>query len=455
VTPLLFKDDPQFWYETQRTLGHAAYGGADIGEVLSTAQRIVSGHYDGWHDQWLATADRVAAEAEHALAAGHRVSARDGLLRASNYYRSAEFFLHGSPDDPRVDAAYFRSVACFRAAAALFTPVVQSVQIPYERTVLHGYLYRAAGAGPGERRPAMVLHNGFDGTAEEMHFNGAVAGAERGYHVLTFDGPGQPAARHRDALVFRPDWENVVGPVLDWLLERPEIDAARVGLLGLSMGGLLAPRAAAYEHRLAACVAVDGVYDLGQISTGSFPGPRADTEAMLRADSAPEVDAAIDAMMAADPTAKWAITHGSYVMGTSTPRAFLASYLDHTLAGGLAEQIRCPTLVCDAEQDLFFAGQPQQLYDHLTCSRTLLRFTTAEGAGAHCHSGAQRLAFARIYDWLDDVLAARVLGPRFPPPSPIVPPYRDTSPTDRSEHEHRPRRPARRPADPSGAAARQ
>jgi len=405
VTPLLFGDDPQFWYETQRTLGHSAYGGADVGEVLSTAQRIVAGDYEGWHDQWSTTAVRIAAEAQQALAGRHRVSARDGLLRASNYHRCAEFFLHGSPDDPRIDAAYFQSVACFRTAAQLFDPPVEPVRIPYEGTVLHGYLYRAAAAASGEQRPTMVLHNGFDGTAEEMHFNGAVAGAERGYHVLTFDGPGQPAARHRDGLVFRPDWENVIGPVLDWLLARPEVDPTRVGLLGLSMGGLLAPRAAAYERRLAACVAVDGVYDLGQVSTANFPGSRPQIEAMLRADSAPHTDAAIDALMSANPTARWAITHGSYVMGTPTPRAFLASYLDYTLGGGVAERITCPTLVCDAEQDLFFAGQPEQLYDHLTCPRTLLRFTTAEGAGAHCHSGAQRTAFARIYDWLDDVLS--------------------------------------------------
>jgi hypothetical protein len=64
----------------------------------------------------------------------------------------------------------------------------------------------------------MVLHNGFDGPAEEMHHNGAAAGSERGYHVLTFDGPGHAAARHLEGLVFRSDWENVVTPVLDWVM---------------------------------------------------------------------------------------------------------------------------------------------------------------------------------------------------------------------------------------------
>jgi len=85
MRPVLFADDPQFWFETLRTMGHAAYGGADIAEVLTTAQNIVAGDYDSWHDEWLATADRIAAEGETQLAAGHRVSARDGLLRANNY----------------------------------------------------------------------------------------------------------------------------------------------------------------------------------------------------------------------------------------------------------------------------------------------------------------------------------------------------------------------------------
>lgn len=407
MNPLLFPEDTSFWYETLRTLGHAAYGGADIGEVLTTAQAITAGDYDSWHDEWLATADWVSAEAEKMLAEGHRISARDALMRANNYYRAAEFFLHGNPDDPRIDHAYNRARDCFRAAAALFDPPIEPVEIPYEGTVLHGYFYRTAGSGSDTSpRPTMIMHSGFDGTCEELHWFGAAAGQERGYHVLTFDGPGQPAARHVDGLVFRPDWENVITPVLDWLLARPGVDPTRVGLLGLSMGGLLAPRAAAFEHRLAACVAMDGVYDLGLTVTENMPGTRAEAEAVLRAASAPELDAMIEQLMATNPNIRWAATHGQYVMGVDSPRAFFASYLDYTLADGIAEQITCPTLVCDAAEDIFFDGQPKLLFEHLTCEKTLLDFTTAEGAGAHCQAGAQRLAFGRIYDWLDNVLAA-------------------------------------------------
>jgi hypothetical protein len=97
-------------------------------------------------------------------------------MRPSIYYYNAGFFLHGDPAEPCIDHAYRRSTQCFRDAAALFTPAIEVVEIPHEDTVLHGYFYRAAnGGGDGTARPVMVLHNGFDGTAEEMHANGAVA----------------------------------------------------------------------------------------------------------------------------------------------------------------------------------------------------------------------------------------------------------------------------------------
>jgi alpha-beta hydrolase superfamily lysophospholipase len=408
MQPVLFPDDTSFWFETLRVLGATPYGGADIGEVLVTAQAITPGDYGSWYDEWLGTADRIAAEAEKAQAAGHLVSARDGLLRASNYYRSADFYLHANPDDPRIRHAYTRARDCFVSAAALFDPPVEPIEIPYEGTVLHGYFYPASRAdGNAGPVPTIIMHSGFDGTCEEMHYLGAAAAQERGYHVVTFDGPGQPAALHFDGLVFRSDWEHVVTPVLDWVLNRPDVDADRVALFGASMGGLLAPRAAAFEHRLAACIAFDGVYDMGLTAAGWMPGSRSEIEAVLRADSAPDADAMIAHLMASNPNIRWAATHGQYAMGAASPRALFGSFLDYTLAEGIAEQIACPTLVCEAASDIFFEGQPRLLFDHLTCPKTLLDFTEAEGAGAHCQAGAGRLAFARIYDWLDDTLGTR------------------------------------------------
>ena len=173
TSPLLFQNDPEFWYETVRLFGAAEYGGALFGEVVAIAQRIEAGNYDSWYDANNAFAERIASEAETQQKKDHRISARDNFLRASSYYRSAEFLLHANPDDPRVKHAYERSVACYKSAAALFTPAIVPLEIPYEGTTLPGYFHSPDTSG--RRRPTILLNTGFDGSAEEMHWNGARA----------------------------------------------------------------------------------------------------------------------------------------------------------------------------------------------------------------------------------------------------------------------------------------
>ncbi|MFK0216690.1 alpha/beta fold hydrolase [Streptomyces vinaceus] len=404
MRPALFENNSSFWFETLRSFGHIAYGGADFGEVLTTSQRIREGDFDSWYDEWLVTADRVAAVAREAERKQHKVSARDAWLRASNYYRSAEFFLHGNPGDPRIDHAYEASVAAFKSAMALSERPVTPVEIPFENTTLPGYFYEAADDGSGRPHPVVLIHNGFDGTAEECHFFGIPGLVERGYHVLSFDGPGQPGPMHRENLVFRPDWETVVGAAIDFALTRDDVDPEGVALVGLSMGGQLAPRAAAFERRIKAVVSIDGVYDIAENFIADVPGAtREEKAALLRAESAPEVDAQLDRAIAESPVMRWALSHGAWVFGVDTPRQVLASMLDYHLGDGIAEQIEAPLLIGDAEGDLFFTGQPQALHEHAPNS-TLLVFGDELGANAHCHAGAQRLASAAIADWLDETL---------------------------------------------------
>src|SRR5215469_557308 len=296
MRPLLFPDDQQFWYETLRALGHTAYGGADFGAVVTTAQRISAGLYDSWYEQWAATAQRVEAEARAQLAAGHQVSGRDGLLRAATYWRSAEFFTRDADPDPRGRAAYDASVGCFADAVALMSPAVTPVEIPFEGTSLPGYLYQPLGGGAAA---TLIMHSGFDGWAEELHPCGALAAQERGYTVITFDGPGQGRPCY-EGLVFRPDWENVVSPVIDWAVARPEVDPGRIALAGYSMGGGLAPRVAAFDLRIAALICIDGIYDIGRAYTATL-GLGADTERRLTAASDPELDAIAQQVMHTNP----------------------------------------------------------------------------------------------------------------------------------------------------------
>jgi alpha-beta hydrolase superfamily lysophospholipase len=402
--PPLFPTDVQFWYETQRAFGAAEYGGALFGEVLAASSRIVPGDYDSWYDAYNAFADRIAKEAADQLSRGHKISARDNFLRAATYYQASEFFLHGDPKDPRIARAYRLSTETYHQCAKLHDPVIEPVEIPYETTTLPGYFHHAD--TNNVPRPTLIMHTGFDGSAEEMHVSGARAAVERGYNVIAFDGPGQYGPLHRDGLVFRPDWEKVVIPVVDFALKQPGVDPKRIALMGISLGGVLAPRAAAFEKRLAALIANDGVYDFSAPFRTSVPPDKWETFVQaVKAQSAPQVDQLLDRLAKTSPTARWSQSHGMWATGTTSPRAFLAKALDYNLRDGVAEKISCPTLVCEAEDDLFFKGQPQALYDHLTCRKTLMRFTSAEGAGPHCQVGASRLAYARMFDWLDETLA--------------------------------------------------
>jgi pimeloyl-ACP methyl ester carboxylesterase len=402
VKPIVFESNPSFWFETLRAFSHIAYGGADFGEVLVTAQQITPGDYDSWHDGWFGLGQRLQAEAEQSESGGHAVSARDTYLRSSNYYRMAEFYLHGTPDDPRINRAFNLSIEMFQRAAKLFELPIEPVEIPFEGTSLPGYFYSA---GPGVR-PTVVVCSGFDGSVEENHFFGVAGLVERGYHVLSFDGPGQPGMMHREAMVFRPDWEVPTGAVLDYLLgQREGIDADRVALMGISMGGYLAPRAAAFDPRIKAVIAFDGCFDLGENFLALIPGSPAERAAVLQADSAPEIDALLDQAKSMNSALKWAFENGQWVLGAASPRELLRKLLDYNLSGGIAEKIICPTLVLDGATDLFLQGQPEKLLQHLTCEKTFIMFTEAQAADAHVQVGAMRFAVAHISDWLDSTFA--------------------------------------------------
>lgn len=392
-------DDAQFDFQTLRLLGSAASGDAEAGEVLSTAARIAPGDFGSWTAQWLATAQRVHRIAGDCRERGHVVSARQAYLRAANYYRAAEFYLHGDPADPRIRQLSREARGCFQAALALGRDEVMALAVPYEGTTLPGYYYRAAGAAG--RAATLVVHTGFDGTQEELRATALAANA-RGMHCVTFEGPGQGAVIREQGLPFRPDWEAVVTPVLDHVLTLPGTDPARIALLGLSFGGYLAPRAAAFEHRLAACVANGGVFDF--MAPHLPPGTtRQETAAAIRQDPQ-AADQLLRTEMIQSTETRWAVENGMFTFGSPSPGAWFLAALDYTL-DGVAQQIRCPTLVIDTEAEQAFKGQAKALFDALTCDKTFLLFTAEEGAEDHCQVGSPLLSAQRMFDWLEETLS--------------------------------------------------
>ncbi len=130
----------------------------------------------------------------------------------------------------------------FATAAALLDHPAEQVAIPFEGTLLPGYLFRPDNSG--EPRPTLIYHGGYDSVLEEAYFAAAAGAVHRGYNCLTFDGPGQGAVLRDQHLTFRADWDTVVSAAADYAIKRPEVDSERLALMGTSFGGFLAARAA-------------------------------------------------------------------------------------------------------------------------------------------------------------------------------------------------------------------
>lgn len=392
-----FRDD-EFDYQLLRVIGVAEYGGATVGECLAAASMIVDGDTRSWVEVFGRLADRVEATGRVALAAGHRVSGRDQLLRASTYHRTAEYYAEGDVDQrARLGE---RSRACFDEAASLFDPPVEPLDIAFEDGKLPGYLvHPAAGVGRSVQGTLVVV-GGFDSTAEELFFQLGAPGAARGWHVLVFDGPGQTGCmRTNPQMSFRPDYEAPVGAVLDVLATRPDTGGGPVALAGLSLGGYFAARAAAVDRRVSALVLDSPIVDLYRYMEAMI-GPDV---FRMRADIRPEDVAGVpEDLLPAQMV--WGIAAVCRRFGVRSLHQWLGR-LDAFRLGHLVGDITCPTLALVGMDE---GREPSAQADELAAGAagpvTVRRFARDEGADAHCQAGNLRLAASVVYDWLDETV---------------------------------------------------
>jgi hypothetical protein len=395
-----FKQE-DFELSLELLLGSAYHRAADIGEVLATAARVKDGDYESWCREWEQIARRTAAVAETSAGAGHAVSAREAYLRASSYWFQVTFYALGtSGGASRFEASWRAHRRCFERAAELFEPPVEKVAIPYEDTTLEGWLFRVDDSG--RRRPLLLLNNGSDGTATDMYIQGGAPGIDRGYNCLTFDGPGQNHALHDQGLYFRPDWERVVSPVVDYALTRDDVDAARIAILGISQAGYWVPRAVAFEPRIAAAVADPGVMDVSRAMTDRLP---AWMRKLLDAGEKEKFDRRVELVERFSKSLRFTIEFRSLPYGTDSPFEMFTRALEYRLQPEVIRRIRCPMLITEPENEQFWPGQSRELYDALDSPKELLHFSAAEGAGSHCEPKATGVRAQRVFDWLDATLA--------------------------------------------------
>jgi hypothetical protein len=395
-----FKDDGTN-YEVQNMLGALRSGCGDAGEILATVATITDGDAQSWVTAWQALAARIAAIADAALADGHRVSARDAYLRASVYHAAVLPLVDGVADAEDVlHASFGEHRRCFEAYIALLDVPGQKVEIPYEGSTLPGYFF--APAADGVARPTLILNNGSDGAVTTLWPAFGRGAADRGFNVVVFDGPGQQSMLFERGVPFRPDWEHVITPVVDYLVGRPDVDADRIAIYGISQAGYWVPRALAFEHRLVAAIVDPGVDDVSTSWLGHLP----DFMVKLLEDRDKK---GFNDMMAVgtasdDPLEIQIMAWRGKPYGITDPYDLFSAVMEYRL-GDLTAQITTPMLVTDPDGEQFWPGQSERLFDALPGPKSLARFTAAEGADRHCEPMARALVEQRIFDWLDTFLA--------------------------------------------------
>ena len=246
----------------QSAIAHWAPRFVANGVPLTDFQEVTAGcdRWEDWCAAWSARAAVHEALGAKALAEGFKLSAGEHYTRAAVCYHFGKFLFVN--DLEQMKQAHRKAVECRNKALPLLDPPGERVAIPYEGKHLYGNLRRPGGAA---RPPVVVMCMGLDSTKEEMddYENRFL---KRGLATLAFDGPGQGEAEYDFAIC--PEYEKPVKAVIDFVETRKDLDAGRVGIWGVSFGGYYAPRAAAFDKRIKACVALSGAYQ----RSASFEG---------------------------------------------------------------------------------------------------------------------------------------------------------------------------------------
>jgi dienelactone hydrolase len=362
----------------------ALESGGRVGEIVDMCQPIRDAAANGadagtpaFMAQWVAMADKLIGLADEDEARGRGFSAAAKLDRAALYLITAERMQgHGHPGRQET---YAKARATFDKATGLGKFHRERVEIPLDTGTMPALWVRAPGDGP---KPAVVYCNGLDSSKELLFWSWLPdALARRGISTLCVDQPGSGEALRLQHLPVDPHSEHWASKAVDWLETRPEVDAKRIGMTGISLGGHFAPRAVAYEPRFASGAVWGANHNWAEVQ-----------QKRLRREGENPVPH------------YWA--HVMWAFGATDMEDFHAKSAAMTL-DGVMDRITVPFLVTHGEKDRQIAlDYAHQAYDQLTNSpqRELKVFTPREGGVEHV--GADNMAYGRDYiaDWFADTL---------------------------------------------------
>ena len=366
--------DTSLNFQLNRWLGYGSE--ALLADIRSVVPRLTT--YPAWIAAFLELAERALADSRR--------------LEAAYHTRCAEFFM--LPTDPRRRGCRERFIDLVREGFGV--TAAQIIHVPCAGLSLPGYRFTAP-----LPRDTIVLFGGFDSYIEEC-IPMMQALRDEGFDVVAFEGPGQGAAIEDLKLPMTPDWHLPVAAVLDHL------QLSNVTLVGISLGGCLAVRAAAYEPRVARVVAFDVLTDFLECMLRQTPAAaRLLSRSLLRIGAGPLLDAAPTAAGRRRPVLEWGLMQAMHIFGVKTPHAALAASAQYQTRD-VSARVTQDVLLCAGAEDHYVPLH--QLYDQarwLTGARSVTTrlFTRAEQAQNHCQVGNLPLALRTIGSWIDTATA--------------------------------------------------
>ncbi|MGH8638693.1 MAG: alpha/beta hydrolase family protein [Burkholderiales bacterium] len=377
---MYFPDDYRWSAAVVNMLGSATFGTADIGEVhqIGRLVRDKIGDDDAWFDACVQVGDRVKAFAAERESSDHRISAASAYRRACAIYQMGERFR--TPKDERALAAYRTGVECFHRFIDLTTDTtIEKVEVPYEGGSLPGYFVHAKNT-QATRNPCVVFFDGLDVTKELQYGRGVEDLVKRGMSCLVMDGPGTGEAIRFRNYYLRHDYEVAGSACVDFLEKRADVDAKRIAVMAISLGGYYAPRCASMEPRFAACVAWGAIWD-------------------YHATWKRRIEASFKASMSVPGH------HIMWILGVDSVEEALER-LEPFRLDGVVQKMRCPLLITHGADDEQVPLADAQALHKASGSpdKTLRVFTAEEGGAQHCQRDYLSLGAATMYDWLEDKL---------------------------------------------------
>ena len=357
------------------SIGEMDRANAEVREIAAQGEDAGT---EAFFTAWGTMADRLAAFGREEEADGHRLSAAQKYLRATAYYMTAER-MQSRHYAPRW-TMYQTMLDTMARAIDCGGLGWERVDIPYEGASFPGLFIPGHGKGP---RPCMVFCNGLDSVKEMICLSMRDAFAVRGISLLAIDHPGVGEALRLRGLPAIVDTERWAGAAVDYLETRADVARDRIGMMGWSLGGYYAPRAAAYEKRFKLCVAWGANHNWGELQArrlkreGDRPVPH-----------------------------YW--DHVLWVWGKNTVEEFMELMPQVTLEGHIAN-ITVPFLIVHGANDRQIPAEyAHQSYDQAVNSRdrSLKFFTEREGGVEHVSADNLEPVRSYVADWIADRLEA-------------------------------------------------